>query len=172
MLVMIPFTLDEVVAMGQYMLWSVRQGRSFWRTSFQGGPEPSGDTDKTDPGFSGSLSAQTSAAVRGLTVPWRLLASCIIGVWLMFSRLVGAMVVTVAVCAMAEVARPMRFFNLLFGLWLVGAPWLIGGAATAATLNDVVAGLAVIGLSLSHGRISRETMDHGAATLCNVERMW
>ena len=82
------------------------------------------------------------------------------------------MIVTIAVCATAEVARQMRFFNLLFGLWLVGAPWLIGGAATAATLNDVVAGLAVIGLSLSHGRISRETMDHGAATLCNVERMW
>lgn len=70
--------------------------------------------------------------------------------------LVGALIVTIAVCAMAKVARPMRFFNLLFGLWLVGAPWLVGGAATAATLNDVMAGLAVIGLSLSRGRISRE----------------
>jgi len=170
MLVMIPLTLDEVVAMGQYMLRSVRQGRPFWRTFFQGGPDLSGSTDKADPGFSGSLSAQGSAAVRGVTVPWRLLACCIIGVWLMFSRLifstegaiadsdhlVGALIVTIAVCAMAEVARPMRFFNLLFGLWLVGAPWLVGGAATAATLNDVMAGLAVIGLSLSRGRISRE----------------
>jgi hypothetical protein len=32
MLIMIPLTLDEVVAMSQYMLRSVRDGRPFWRT--------------------------------------------------------------------------------------------------------------------------------------------
>lgn len=67
MLIMIPLTLDEVVAMGQYMLRSVRNGRPFWRTFFQGGPEPIGSTDDKDPGFSGSLAAQSAAAVRGVT---------------------------------------------------------------------------------------------------------
>src|ERR671922_1937599 len=42
MLIMIPLTLDEVVAMGRYMVRSVREGRSFWSTFFRGGPEPSG----------------------------------------------------------------------------------------------------------------------------------
>src|SRR5262245_10316242 len=54
MLIMIPLTLDEVVAMGQYMMRSVRQGRPFWRTFFQGGPEPLGGTDEKTPGFSRS----------------------------------------------------------------------------------------------------------------------
>src|SRR5262249_48380283 len=63
MLVMIPLTLDEVVATGQYMLRSVAAGRPFWRTFFQGGPEPTGGADEKDPGFSAALAAQFAAAV-------------------------------------------------------------------------------------------------------------
>ena len=69
---------------------------------------------------------------------------------------VGATIITIAVCAMAEVARPLRFLNLPFGLWLISAPWLLTGATAAATLNDAVAGLAVVGLSLPRGRRSKE----------------
>lgn len=170
MLIMIPLTLDEVVAMGQYMLRSMRNGRPFWRTFFQGGPEPIGGTDDKDPGFSGSLAAQSAAAVRGVTIPWSLVACCIVGVWLMFSRLIfgttgaiansdhlaGAMIITIAVCAMAEVARPLRWLNVPFGLWLLVAPWMLAGATIGATLNDIVVGLVVIGLSLRLGRRSKE----------------
>jgi nucleoside-diphosphate-sugar epimerase len=170
MLIMIPLTLDEVVAMAQYMLRSARSGRPFWRTFFQGGPEPSGAVDKNDPGFSAALAAQAGAAVRGVSVPWTLVASCVIGAWLMFSRLIfttkgviansdhlsGAMIITIAVCATAEVARPLRFLNLPFGLWLLVAPWLLSGATADATLNDTVAGCLVIVLSLPRGRISKE----------------
>jgi hypothetical protein len=99
-----------------------------------------------------------------------LAASCIVGAWLMFSRLVfgtggviansdhlaGAMIITITVCAMAEVARPLRFLNLAFGLWLIGSPWLLAGATTGASLNEIVAGLVVIGLSLPRGRRSEE----------------
>ena len=49
--------------------------------------------------------------------------------------LAGAMIITIAICAMAEVARPLRFLNLLFGLWLAGAPWLLGGATALARLR-------------------------------------
>ena len=174
MLIMIPLTLDEVVAMGQYMLASVRAGRPFWRTFFQGGPEPSGGADEKDPGFSAPFTRQTAAAIRGVTVPWTLLVSCVLGAWLMFSRaifgtegavansdhLVGALIFTVAVCAMAEVARPLRFINVLFGLWLIGAPWLLTGATAGATWSDIVTGFLVIGLSLPRG--SRSAEHYGA----------
>jgi hypothetical protein len=170
MLAMIPLTLDEVVAMGQYMLRSVREERPFWRTFFRGGPDPNGSADKKDPGFSAALSVQTAAAVRGVTVPWTLAASCVVGAWLMVSRLVfgtwgatansdhltGAMIITIAVCAMAEVARPLRFLNLPFGLWLIVAPSLFSGASLGSALNDIVAGLIVIGLSVPRGRRSGE----------------
>jgi hypothetical protein len=170
MLLMIPLTLDEVVAMGQYMLRSVRAGRPFWRTFFQGGPEPSGQSDEKDPGFAAPATIQVNAAVRGVTAPWTLIASCGLGAWLMFSpaifgtlgsaansdHLIGALIITVAVSAMAEVARPLRFINLLFGLWLIAAPWLLAGAPQGATWNDIIAGILVVGLSLPRGRRSNE----------------
>ena len=170
MLIMIPLTLDEVVAMGQYMRRSVRQGRPFWRTFFQGGPDPPAGTDAKTPGFSAPLSRQIVAATRGVTVPWTLLASCGVGAWLMLSRLVvstgaamannnhliGALVITVAVCAMAEVARPLRFINMPLGLWLMTAPWLLPDKTYAAAWNDVVSGLIIIALSLPRGRRSDE----------------
>src|SRR3546814_17409654 len=46
MLVMIPLALDEVVAMGQYMLRSMRAGRPFLRTFLRGGPDPAGEQDE------------------------------------------------------------------------------------------------------------------------------
>ena len=170
MLAMIPLTLDEVVAMGQYMLRSRRAGRPLLRTFLQGGPDVGGGQDR-DAGFTAPLMEQASAAVRGVTLPWTLVASCVVGAWLMFSRaifgttglladsdhLVGALVITVAVCAMAEVVRPLRFLNLPFGLWLVAAPWLLAdGAGTAAAWNDIACGLLIAGLSLPRGRRSAE----------------
>ena len=71
-------------------------------------------------------------------------------------HLVGALVITVAVCAMAEVARPLRFLNTLLGLWLVAAPWLLPGAEGAAAWNDVAVGFLILGLSLPRGRRGAE----------------
>ena len=94
-----------------------------------------------------------------------------IGVFLMFSRLVlgtelpladsdhlvGALVVTVAVIAMAEVARPLRFLNAAFGLWLIAAPWLMdGGTGITGGIVGSVLGALLIGLSLPRGRRSHE----------------
>jgi hypothetical protein len=68
-------------------------------------------------------------------------------------HLVGALVVTFAVIAMAEVTRAARLINILFGAWIVLAPWLLSGSTTGATWNDVIAGMALIVLSIPRGRI-------------------
>jgi hypothetical protein len=47
---MIPFALDELVAMGQFLLHSHRAGKPFWRTFFQGGAMPA-STESERPGF-------------------------------------------------------------------------------------------------------------------------
>jgi hypothetical protein len=170
MLIMIPLALDEVVAMGQYVLRSVRAGRPFWSTFFRGGSDPLSGADEKTPGFSAPPASQVVAATRGVTVPWTLLASCGVGAWLMFSllvfgtegamansdHLVGALVITVAVCAMAEVTRPLRFVNLLFGLCLIAAPWLLVDRTACAAWTDVASGLIIIALSLPRGRRSAE----------------
>lgn len=63
----------------------------------------------------------------------------------------------VAVTALAEVARLVRFVNVALGAWLVASPWLIGaGFAEAGAWNAIVVGMLVIGLSLPCGRRSRE----------------
>jgi hypothetical protein len=103
-------------------------------------------------------------------MPWTLTASALLGIWLMFTRLVfgtvppladsdhlvGALVFTVAVIAMAEVARALRFINLVFGIWLLAAPWLLTGGGAIGALAGVVAGLVLIALSLPRGPRSRE----------------
>jgi hypothetical protein len=169
MLIMIPYSLDELVAMGQYLAQSVRRGEPFWRTFFRGGAQPEGAQDHY-PDFDAPLADAMHSAYRGVTVPWTLVASVVLGLWLMFSRLifgteppmadsdhlVGALIITVAVIAMAEVARPLRFLNVGFGLWLVVAPWILNGASTTASWAGVFVGLAVVALSLPRGRLSKE----------------
>ena len=68
----------------------------------------------------------------------------------------SALIITVAVIAMAEVARPLRFLNVGFGLWLLAAPWLLEGASVTASWAGVLIGLAVIALSLPRGKLSKE----------------
>jgi nucleoside-diphosphate-sugar epimerase/uncharacterized membrane protein len=172
MLVMIPYSLDELVATGQFLVQSRRSGAPFWRTFFQGGAQPPGAPRENDssPGFDAPTFGAMAAAGGGITVPWTLLACAAIGIVLMFSRvlfgtqppladsdhLVGALILTFAVMAMAEVGRLLRFANVAFGLWLVVAPWWLDGAGTAGSWFGVFAGLAVIVLSLPRGRLSGE----------------
>ncbi len=169
MLVMIPYSLDELVAMGQFLVLAHRRKRPLWRTFFMGDALPGSGTDPNrDLGNPAGVSLLSAAG--GVTVPWTLAASAVLGVWLMFSRLVfgstppiadsdhlvGALIVTVAVIAMAEVARPLRFINVAFGLWLILAPWLLAGENLGAAVAGVLTGIALIGLSLPRGKRSRE----------------
>ena len=169
MLIMIPLAIDEVVAMGQYMRRSYRDGRPLVRTFFQGGPDPTSQgTDEEQP--QGSFARQFSAGLLGVTFPWTLLASSALGVFLMLSpiilgaegriadsdHLMGALALTVAVIAMAEVARPLRLLNVLFGAWVALSPFLLDGGGLTETLVRVAAGLALIALSIPRGRRSAE----------------
>jgi hypothetical protein len=57
------------------------------------------------------------------------------------------------VIAFGEVARPARFLNVLMGLWLIAAPWLLSGDTNASRWNDVAVGAAIVLLSFRRGRI-------------------
>lgn len=167
MVLMIPYSLDELVAMGQFLVHEKRAGKSVWRAFFMGDEMPGG-RDDASPGFRGGPVAAALDMARGVSLSWPLVLACAIGVWLMFTRLtfgtggsmassdhvVGALVVTVSVIAMAEVARPLRFINAFFALWLIAAPWLLDGASGAATVASVVAGIALGVLSVPRGPVN------------------
>jgi len=166
MLVMMPYALDELVAMGQFLKDARRRGKPFWTTFFKGDAMDGAREDNT-PEFESSLSSMTLKALRGVNLPWGLVLLCLLGIWLMFTRLIfgtegpmansdhlmGSLLITVSVLALAEVARPLRFLNLPIGLWLLASPWFLAGAELAATIGSVVAGLLVIVLSLPRGPI-------------------
>src|SRR5438128_1812024 len=146
MLVMIPFTVDEVVAMGQFMIDRVRAGKPFWWTFFVGDTTEGGGPDSRTPRYGSPLARQIPAARWGVTLPVTLAFSVMLGTWLMFApavlggtataansdRLVGALIVTVAAISTAEVVRALRWLNALFGVWLLISPWALAGASTSA----------------------------------------
>ncbi len=167
MLIMIPYSLDELVAMGQFMVDAKRRGKPFWRTFWMGGAMEDGSKDRSK-GFAGTPRTMAREMSLGVSLPWGLIASSVIGVWLMFTRLafgssgamansdhlMGALIVTVAVMAFAEVARPLRFINIVFGAWLIVAPWLLGGVGnTWAVVNSIACGALIILLSLPRGPV-------------------
>ena len=168
MLIMIPFALDEVIAMGQFLVWAKCRGKPLIRTFFQGDAIEAGSEDASD--VMSSPAAFWADAKRGLTLPWTLAVSIALGAFLMLTRVtlgnegamansdhvIGALVITVAIIATAEVARAVRFINSALGAWLVAAPFLLTGAGHLGTIVSVVIGLALAGLSLPRGRRSAE----------------
>ena len=168
MLIMIPFAIDEVIAMGQYLYWSKRRGRPLIRTFFKGGPVEGGSEDHSD--ALASPSAFWNDTIRGITLPWTLAATTALGALLMLERLVlpvpwdlanshhviGALVVTVSVIATAEVVRALRFVNLPVAAWLAVSPWLAPETSAPATAVSLVAAALIAALSLPRGRRSKE----------------
>lgn len=167
MLLMIPFTVDEVIAMGQFLARSVREGKPFWRTFWIGGTIEGGDQDRRTPPYGSAVREMVAPMLWGVTATWSLVLSAALGLWLMFApaifgtegraadsdHLAGALILTVAVISMAEVFRVGRFLNVLLGGWVAAAPWVLTGFTESARWNGVGVGLAVVLLSLRHGRI-------------------
>lgn len=165
MLVMVPLTLDEVVAMGQLLVRRKREGASLWRTFWLGANQPEGQ----EAAPARPVDSQEPAAMAwGASWPWTLLASAALGGWLLLApallgsegtrladsdRLVGSLVVTWALIALAEVARPVRFLNVPLGLWLLASPFVLGAGFGPAAWNDALVGLLLIGLSLPRGSV-------------------
>ncbi|HJT70827.1 MAG TPA: vitamin K epoxide reductase family protein [Terriglobales bacterium] len=166
MLVMIPLAIDEVVAMVQFLALARREGKPFWRTFWLG------DTINGEPGDSRSPTARSSVpekaagAVWGVTVPWSLLVCVALGIWLLgapavfgssgaaanSNYIIGALVITVAVTATAEVVRAARLLNVVLGLSVIVAS-LFTGTSAWMRWSDFIAGAALIALSIPRGRL-------------------
>jgi uncharacterized membrane protein len=163
MVIMIALTLDEVVAMGQFLVQARREGQQLWSVFWLGGTlRETPDTGAVRPDV-----VSAKAMVWGVGLPWNLLLCVGAGVWLMFTpsvlgssgaaahteHLTGALIVTVAVIALADVGRATRFINILFGAAVIAAPWILSGATTGSKWSDLAAGALVILLSLRRGPV-------------------
>jgi nucleoside-diphosphate-sugar epimerase/uncharacterized membrane protein len=164
MLAMVPPALDEVIATGQFLLRTRREGKSAWRALWLGEGSAAEEPE------SGRKRSQLLEVLHGIEVfsaPWNLWLSALIGAWLMAApsvlglsgaaadsaHIVGALVVTFAVVAFAEPARLARFLNVLLGAWILLAPWLLAGGTPAWPWASAVTGLSLIILSLRRGPV-------------------
>nr|WP_306264822.1 aldehyde dehydrogenase family protein [Pararhizobium sp. IMCC3301] len=141
MALMIPYSLDEFVAMGQFLTASHRAGKPFWRTFWTGGAMEEGSDDHAR-GLLAPKAQMFAQSGQGVTFPPALLAICAIGIWLTFTRLTfgstgamtnsdhltGLLLVTFSIIAFAEVACMVWFLSVPAGLWLIVAPWVLDGA--------------------------------------------
>lgn len=175
MLLQIPYAIDELLASVQFILRRKRAGKSGLRVFFLGdadtaeGPDaapslpPSRQSDEFD---RSPFAIVKDMLGGGIGLPWNLVVSGLIGIWLLFTRLtlgstgsmancdhvIGFLVLTTLSVAAAEVTRPVRYLNILFGGALVAAPFIFEAGA-AATINGLVCGLALIFLSFRRGEI-------------------
>jgi nucleoside-diphosphate-sugar epimerase/uncharacterized membrane protein len=161
MLVQIPYSLDEIVATGQFLVQRQRQGQSWLRVLLMGDAAPAGEP---------SQPALTGTGGAGLSTPWTLWACIAIGVVLMFSRilfgsepplahadhLIGALVITVSVASFAQCARTLRLVNGVLGFALLASPFMFDGGTVFAEMADIVLGLALIALCIPRGRVDTQ----------------
>lgn len=167
MLLQIPYAFDEILATAQFMRNRGRQGRPVWYTLIHGDTMAAGNADYSD-NFEAPVRAVLREMFNGVTLPWNLLASIAIGVVLMSTRLIfdtsgaaadsdhvaGALVVTFSMMALGEIVRPLRFFNIGFGAWLIVAPWVVAGYSGVAAAASVFFGALLIWLSFPRGKIN------------------
>ncbi|MEK6477436.1 vitamin K epoxide reductase family protein [Catalinimonas sp. 4WD22] len=169
-LLMIPFTLDEVLASAQLLRYEKKRGKSFWQVFWFGGTMEGGEIkEKMNPVV--LLDKTVKTMIHDLLLkPWNLFLAVAVGIWVMASpgvlgftgsvadsnHLAGAIIVTFAVISMSEVARTLRFLNILFGLWLIVSPWILGADQDIVTWNGVISGLVLMALAFYKGIIEDE----------------
>lgn len=168
MLLMVALSLDEVIAMLQFLLQTRRAGKSVWRTFWLGGDALGDNLTPRRP-----ETTHPRQMFWGVTVPWNLLVSVLLGAWLMLApavfetqgrtahsdHILGALVVTVAIVAFAEVTRAARFINIALALGIIVLPWVFGGATLASSINDLIIGVLIVALSIPPGKI-KNTYDN------------
>lgn len=161
MLMMIALTVDEVVAVLQYLAQVKRAQQPFWQVFWKGG-DLSGLADDD-----ASFTKMFPEMVRGVTVSWTLFVCALVGVWLMISPSLftmghltsynntafGALIVAISIIAMAEVVRKGRFLNLFFGIWIAILPWIFSENMYVNLWNNLIAGILLIILSIPQGKI-------------------
>jgi hypothetical protein len=169
MLVQIPYSLDELLASVQFVRRRAKAGSRWLVVAFRGDTddEPRRKVSRAIDELDASPAAIARDALGGgVTVPWNLLVAGLVALSLLFTRvlldadgalanahhLLGALALTVISIAAAEVARPVRYLNVLLGAALLVVPFVYEANA-ATTVFTLVAGAAIAALSFRRGPI-------------------
>lgn len=165
MLLMVSPALDEVIATGQFLLRTKREGGNIWRAFWRG---EGSMAEEPEPTHRRSQLSEILHSIEAFSAPINLWLSALVGAWLMSAptilglsgaaadntHIMGALVVTFAVVAFAEPARLVRVLNVMCGIWVVLAAWILNNGGTPVwPWISVVSGLALIALNLRCGSV-------------------
>ncbi|HSX84343.1 MAG TPA: vitamin K epoxide reductase family protein, partial [Cellvibrio sp.] len=166
MLIQIPYSLDELLATGQFLKRRHDAGKPVLKIFFTGDTDE-GKPQTTDDNFEQKPGDILREFFRGgVDLPWNLALCILLGISLMFTRvtlghegnmanwdhLIGSLIVTVSVCALAEMARPVRFLNIPLASVLLITPFVFDVSGLSVALTFIVA-VALIALSIPRGPI-------------------
>jgi hypothetical protein len=182
MLPMIPLEVDEVVAMLQHVRDAKRRGDrggSLWQIFWKGGSGEDSQPDTRTPEIvelPDRPFAVARASIWGFSVPPSLAIAAALGVALLaapdffdqpitsgaadIAHLGGAAVLVIAVVAMGEVVRTLRWLAVPVGAVMAVAVWLVDASGAFAIFVTVVA-VAVAGLAVPRGRVVERYADWG-----------
>ena len=180
MLPMIPLEIDEVVAMLQHVRDSKRRGDrggSLWQIFWKGGSGDDSGTDERSPDIVELPErplAVARASVWGFTVPPTLALSAVLGLALLaapdffgeaitsgaadIADLGGGAVLVIAVIAMGEVVRIVRWLAVPAGVAMAAAVWLVDASGAYAVFVTLAA-IAVAVLAVPRGRVNERYAD-------------
>ncbi|MBS0621330.1 MAG: vitamin K epoxide reductase family protein [Verrucomicrobia bacterium] len=157
MLVMIVLTAGEFVATIQYLIEQTKKRKSFWEVFWKGGlPAQEREAGK-----------KAVPNLWGITPHWTLVASALIGLWLMSSPsliptsaavamshyVAGPVLVVFSVLALPEVFRSIRYVNVLIGLGLLTSIGFCQETNLFSTIQSLLLSLFIIILALPRGKI-------------------
>jgi nucleoside-diphosphate-sugar epimerase len=165
-LIQIPYSLDELVAACDFVRRRVRAGANIIRVVLRGDADE-GDARSQESEFERGAGAFVRDMLGGgVSLPWNYMAAASIGLLLLFTRpllgasgalanadhVIGSLVLTTLSIAAAEVARPVRYLNVLLGAALIAAGF-VAGAGGAGLAVRFVLGVALIVLSMRRGPV-------------------
>lgn len=166
MLAQIPFSLDELAATGSFLARRHAKGRPVLRIFFTGDSDEGDDRGEEDEFSRPPMAIIKDMLSGGVGVPWTLGLATLIGLWLMLtplslgaigvaadvSHLIGALVITIAVSAFAEVGRALRYLLIPLGMALITAA-VIYDMAMPSLLSSMICGAALVALSWPRGSV-------------------
>ncbi len=100
---------------------------------------------------------------------WAHVFTAALGIWLMVApavlddgrpvelndRIIGPLVAAFAIIACWQVMRGLRWINVLLGVWLLAAPWVLGYEGATPKIQSMLAGALIAALSLVRGEADK-----------------
>ena len=169
MLIQVPYSFDELIATSVFLWRRWKAGRPILRVLFVGDSDEITKSPKEEQTYPFEQSPRKiikDMLSGGITLPWNLMLCLVVGIWLMFTRitlgsegsmanadhLIGSLVVTITITALAETVRVLRLLNLFFAAALLITPFLYNATALA-TIASIACGVLLCILSIPRGKI-------------------